>query len=332
MIFVLVSFDKIDDTLNARGIGNIKFRFQKRHGISVGNGVSVFQQNRKGQMRLLRNINKMFNNLNISKVQSIRRQLKKAGFSLESMLQFLPYDSNISDEENIFAGKLQGNNDDLLLKAVNNVETCAVVGNSGVLTNSNCGLEIDAHDVVLRTNMAPIEDYEIDVGKRTDLVSMNSAIAKFYYRCLRSNGTKCYQLCKNYLQNINRSTVWFSKLHGVPSYIYYNVVAALRKLKSDVAVTFPDRQLKAPLQKFWKLDSIPSSGVFLYTLAFTFCRKVSLYGFYPFNQTRSGQPLRFHYYENASFVNTHSMPIEFDMIFQLYKTGGLRIVTESCVS
>ena len=38
-------------------------------------------------------------------------------------------------------------------------ETCAVVGNSGVLLNSRCGRDIDAHDFVIRANLKPIQNY-----------------------------------------------------------------------------------------------------------------------------------------------------------------------------
>ncbi|XP_078695078.1 alpha-N-acetylneuraminide alpha-2,8-sialyltransferase-like isoform X3 [Branchiostoma floridae x Branchiostoma belcheri] len=42
---------------------------------------------------------------------------------------------------------------------------CSVVGNSGLLKNSNCGKEIDAADFVFRCNMAPIDGHHIaEVG------------------------------------------------------------------------------------------------------------------------------------------------------------------------
>ncbi|KAM6248516.1 CMP-N-acetylneuraminate-beta-galactosamide-alpha-2,3-sialyltransferase 2-like [Porphyrio hochstetteri] len=45
--------------------------------------------------------------------------------------------------------------------------TCAVVGNSGRLKGSGHGLQIDAHDWVLRMNRAKISGFEVDVGMRT---------------------------------------------------------------------------------------------------------------------------------------------------------------------
>jgi len=45
--------------------------------------------------------------------------------------------------------------------------TCALVGSAGHLLNSSLGVAIDAHEMVLRFNEAPIAGYERDVGTRT---------------------------------------------------------------------------------------------------------------------------------------------------------------------
>ena len=45
--------------------------------------------------------------------------------------------------------------------------TVAVVGNSGILSGSQKGDEIDEHDYVVRFNSAPTKRYEEDVGSRT---------------------------------------------------------------------------------------------------------------------------------------------------------------------
>lgn len=45
--------------------------------------------------------------------------------------------------------------------------SCAVVGNSGRLLNAKQGADIDAHQVVIRINLAPVEGWEEYVGSRT---------------------------------------------------------------------------------------------------------------------------------------------------------------------
>ena len=46
---------------------------------------------------------------------------------------------------------------------------CAVVGSSGVLTNSSLGAQIDKADHIIRMNTAPTEGFDRDVGSRTTI-------------------------------------------------------------------------------------------------------------------------------------------------------------------
>lgn len=64
-----------------------------------------------------------------------------------------------------------------LAQSVDRHDTCAVVGNSGVLLQSERGDEIDAHDAVIRINLAPTAKFERHVGSRTtyDLVNKENA-------------------------------------------------------------------------------------------------------------------------------------------------------------
>ncbi|XP_028312406.1 sia-alpha-2,3-Gal-beta-1,4-GlcNAc-R:alpha 2,8-sialyltransferase-like isoform X2 [Gouania willdenowi] len=61
---------------------------------------------------------------------------------------------------------------------------CAVVGNSGILTGSHCGPEIDQADFVFRCNFAPTEIYSKDVGKKTNMTTFNPSILERYYNNL----------------------------------------------------------------------------------------------------------------------------------------------------
>lgn len=61
---------------------------------------------------------------------------------------------------------------------------CAVVGNSGILTGSHCGPEIDSADFIFRCNFAPTDSYYKDVGRKTNLTTFNPSILERYYNNL----------------------------------------------------------------------------------------------------------------------------------------------------
>ncbi|XP_061450970.1 alpha-2,8-sialyltransferase 8B isoform X2 [Rhineura floridana] len=84
--------------------------------------------------------------------------------------------------------------------------TCAIVGNSGILLNSSCGEEIDAHSFVIRCNLAPVQEYVRDVGIKTDLVTMNPSVIQRAFEDLM-NDTWREKLLQR-LHSLNGSILW----------------------------------------------------------------------------------------------------------------------------
>jgi hypothetical protein len=56
--------------------------------------------------------------------------------------------------------------------------SCAVVGNSGILLNSTYGAFIDSHEMVMRINNAKIKGFKRFVGAKTSIAFMNSHILR----------------------------------------------------------------------------------------------------------------------------------------------------------
>ncbi|CAH2068551.1 unnamed protein product, partial [Iphiclides podalirius] len=62
------------------------------------------------------------------------------------------------------------------LQEDHNFNTCAVVTSAGALLGSRLGEFIDSHDMVLRFNNAPTENYTDDVGSKTTIRVLNSQV------------------------------------------------------------------------------------------------------------------------------------------------------------
>ncbi|XP_033105226.1 CMP-N-acetylneuraminate-poly-alpha-2,8-sialyltransferase-like [Anneissia japonica] len=209
--------------------------------------------------------------------------------------------------------------------------TCAVLGNSGILRGSRCGKEIDSHDFVMRSNMAPTIGFEDDVGVKTNLTTLNSNKATILENCLFRSKYKCRQVALDLMKEFNGSIIWFSKYGVVKSSAYVSFTDTILKQGLKTDVSYPAFGMPRRVGRFWNISSV-SSGLILYTVAGAVCSKISMYGFFPFQETASGRPVPHHYYENVTFNYTkrHHMPDEYKLFLKLNRTGYIRFVTDKC--
>ncbi|XP_028788289.1 beta-1,6-galactosyltransferase GALT29A-like, partial [Neltuma alba] len=68
-------------------------------------------------------------------------------------------------------------------------QSCAVVGNSGILLNSEYGELIDNHEVVIRLNNARVGRFDKNVGTKTNISFVNSNIL---HSCMRNRECFCH--------------------------------------------------------------------------------------------------------------------------------------------
>ncbi len=92
-------------------------------------------------------------------------------------------------------------------------QSCAVVGNGGILLNSNCGRDIDSHDFVIRANLKPIQNFTRDVGTKCNLTAFNYDTQQhmFKYLSLVGPSNKNHQDFVERLRYLNDSLLWFPK-------------------------------------------------------------------------------------------------------------------------
>ena len=105
--------------------------------------------------------------------------------------------------------------------------SCAIVGNSGILLESQCGAIIDRSDLIVRMNLAPFgHEYSSGVGSKVDFYTFNNEQRREWLGCFHESviqrskettGQRNRTLnCENSLFRLkllqdNNGTLWFFK-------------------------------------------------------------------------------------------------------------------------
>ncbi|XP_032888972.1 sia-alpha-2,3-Gal-beta-1,4-GlcNAc-R:alpha 2,8-sialyltransferase isoform X1 [Amblyraja radiata] len=221
--------------------------------------------------------------------------------------------------------------------------TCAVVGNSGILTGSSCGADIDKSDFVFRCNFAPTETFESDVGSKTNVTTFNPSILEKYYNNLLT------------IQDRNKFFLNLKKLDGailwIPAFFFHTSAPITRTLvdffmehraQLKVKLAWPGNIMQH-INKYWKTKHLApkrlSTGILVYTLASAICEEIHLYGFWPFAwDPNTGQELPYHYYDKkgtkftTKWQESHQLPAEFKLLFKLHTEGLTKLTLSRCAS
>ncbi|KAI4792299.1 hypothetical protein KUCAC02_033468 [Chaenocephalus aceratus] len=213
-------------------------------------------------------------------------------------------------------------------------ETCAVVGNSGILANSSCGEMIDSAELVIRCNLPSLgKGYERHVGTKTDIVTANPSILLKEYGDLMGPRRPFVESLHSYGKSMMVLSP-FSYAGNTP--VCLRVVYSIRDFESPIQPMFFNPDYLRSLKDFWHSRGLTrgqlSSGLLMVNIALEHCANVHLYGFWPFsNHPLELNAVKNHYYDDKKGVWTvHHMPDEFDLLLLLHSQGVLRLHLGNC--
>ncbi|XP_075711682.1 alpha-2,8-sialyltransferase 8E-like [Rhinoderma darwinii] len=211
------------------------------------------------------------------------------------------------------------------------LDTCAVVGNGGILQNSSCGSEIDKMDYVFRFNLPPLTITD-DIGTKSDLVSANPSILVKRFQKLHEKRKPFIDLVKGYGSAMIVLPA-FSYMHNME--VSFRVLHSVQDFELPNKVVFFHPEYLKNLSIYWKEEGLKvkrlSSGLMLVSAAIELCKKVTLYGFWPFPQDPEGNAVPHHYYDNiVPKPGFHSMPEEFYFYTKMHLKGALHLKVGQC--
>ncbi|XP_067333803.1 alpha-2,8-sialyltransferase 8F isoform X2 [Channa argus] len=214
------------------------------------------------------------------------------------------------------------------------LDTCAVVGNGGILTNSSCGRTIDSAQFVIRCNLPPLQNgYEKHVGIKTDIVTANPSIFLEKYGALMGHRRPFVESLRSYGNSLLLIPA-FSFGHNTP--VSMRAVYTIEDFESPTQPIFFNPEYLRNLTIFWRSQGLRevrlSTGIIMTSLALEVCTNVHLYGFWPFSyHPRDLHVLTNHYYDDRKTkTKFHTMSAEFELLLQLHSKGVLRLHLGEC--
>uniref|UniRef100_UPI0037E710B8 alpha-2,8-sialyltransferase 8F-like n=1 Tax=Semicossyphus pulcher TaxID=241346 RepID=UPI0037E710B8 len=213
-------------------------------------------------------------------------------------------------------------------------DTCAVVGNGGILTDSGCGEMIDSAQFVIRCNLPPLENgYERHVGVKTDLVTANPTILITKYGSLTG---RRHQFVENLRIYGNSLLLLPAFSFGFCTPVCLRAAYTMEDFGKPMQPVFFNPEYLKSLAGFWRDEGLRavrlSTGIIMASLALELCSNVHLYGFWPFSSHPHGlYTLTNHYYDDIKAKNNfHAMPAEFDLLLRLHSQGVLKLHLGDC--
>ncbi|CAH1265354.1 ST8SIA2 [Branchiostoma lanceolatum] len=221
--------------------------------------------------------------------------------------------------------------------SIGHYNTCAVVGNSGILLGSHCGVEIDSKDYVIRIDVPVVRGYEKDVGRRTSMTIFNLSTPKRIKRSSRLKN-RTQDVYESRLRDIGGTTLVTDKVSrpgikrvGKKYHLYFNLYSARGILNGGI------NPLASRLAGKKMGGGSATTGLVTVLMMTTFCDHPYLYGFFPFQKDANNTPIPYHYYP-GDFIKPieqnagghHHMAREYDFFRDLHKQGVLKMQVGPC--
>ena len=187
----------------------------------------------------------------------------------------------------------------------NGFGSCALVGSSGTLLRDRFGEEIDSHEFVIRTNLAPLEGFGPVVGKKTSLRvlssgSLSTALIKRACPELRANRTS---FCPEYAIHLNSKNLLLkSRLRGALDQVHQACELGMVKMgpvgeNSDLVEPTP------VVSHFSRLRGNVVTGVWALELAMRLCPNgVNLFGFTDASNLQRSRRAPYHYFDEQLYA------------------------------
>ncbi|KAJ7986381.1 hypothetical protein DPEC_G00339320 [Dallia pectoralis] len=232
---------------------------------------------------------------------------------------------------------------DYILKVTNNYglgeefnslscKKCIVVGNGGILTNKSMGVRIDAYDLIVRLNNAPVRGYEKDVGSRTTMRITYPEGAFQNPELYETDSLFVLSAFKSSDFQWLRSMIFKRRMYNVEMF-WKSVAQHIPREPGDMRILNPYFIQEAAFKLIglprYNEQNIPTLGAVAITMALHNCDEVDVAGF-GYDMGKPHAPL--HYYENTRMAamnesSTHNICQEKEFLIKLLKEGVIRDLT-----
>ncbi|XP_062843623.1 ST3 beta-galactoside alpha-2,3-sialyltransferase 3b isoform X4 [Trichomycterus rosablanca] len=214
---------------------------------------------------------------------------------------------------------------------------CVIVGNGGILANKSLGLRIDAYDIVVRLNKAPVKGYTRDVGTKTTMRITYPEGAFNKTEQYEKNSLFVFSAFKPQDFKWLRQMIYGEKLRSTEGY-WKSVPNSLPKKPSELRILNPYffqesafKLIGLPLNNgLMGKGNIPTLGTVAITMALHNCDEVDVAGF-GYDLSTPQAPL--HYYESVKMSAikeswTHNISKEKEFLRKLVKADVITDLTK----